>query len=317
MWTILFVFIIIAGCGNTYAANNDDFNRIIINPYLSTELDIPKEAKDYLLTKLNHIVVENGVGGYQINPRFIITVEISQNTKDIISGPPQMIARNIELDLFIGDAISQTLYASAKVTLKGVGQTDTKSLIDAFKNLKTKSKDIVSFIETGKKKIVEYYSFECEFILKKASTQASINNYEQALYELMTVPSTCKECFDKCNDLAKLIHSKQLQYECSDKLNKAQTIWSNEPTQSGARKVSDILITIVPVGKCESELNTLRNNISTSLTNDQNRQYAIEYQKQVRLIEHDRNMYELRKMYIAEYLRNQPKTIVFTRIYWR
>ena len=193
----------------------------------------------------------------------------------------------------------------------------SQSFIDAFKNLKTKDKDLVSFIELGKKKILEYYSSECELILKKATSQASINNYEQALYELMTVPNTCKECFDKCNDLAKIIHHKQLVYECSYKLNKAQTIWSIEPNQSGARKASDILKTIVPLGKCESELNTLRSNISTSLTNDQNKQYEIEYQKQVRLIENDRNMYELRKLYINEYLRNQPKTIVLTKIYWR
>lgn len=37
------------------------------------------------------------MGGSQANPRFIITANVNVGTKDIIAGPPQMIAQNIEV----------------------------------------------------------------------------------------------------------------------------------------------------------------------------------------------------------------------------
>ena len=51
----------------------DDFGRIIINTYLSDHLLLPIEAKNLLLTKLNQMTSNHGMGGSQANPRFIIT----------------------------------------------------------------------------------------------------------------------------------------------------------------------------------------------------------------------------------------------------
>jgi hypothetical protein len=60
----------------------DDFGRIVLNTYLPDNIAIPSEAKNLLLTKLNQITSNNGMGGSQANPRFIITANVNVGTKD-------------------------------------------------------------------------------------------------------------------------------------------------------------------------------------------------------------------------------------------
>jgi len=91
--------------------NLDDFGRIVLNTYLPDDIAIPTEAKNLLITKLNQITSNNGMGGSQANPRFIITANVNVGTKDIIAGPPQMIAQNLDVTLFIGDALTNTIFS--------------------------------------------------------------------------------------------------------------------------------------------------------------------------------------------------------------
>ncbi len=134
----------------------DDFGRIVLNTYLPENNSIPTEAKKALETKLSQITTNNGMGGSIANPRFIITATVNTGTKDIIAGPPQMIAQNIEVTLFVGDAITNTIFSNAIISIKGVGTNENKALIDAFKTINPKNKDIITFLEEGKNKIINY-----------------------------------------------------------------------------------------------------------------------------------------------------------------
>jgi hypothetical protein len=109
-------------------AKLDDFGRIVLNTYLPDSLAIPTEAKNLLITKLNQIKSNNGMGGSQANPRFIITANVNVGTKDIIAGPPQMIAQNIDITFFVGDAVTNTIFSNTTLSLKGVGTMRTKHL---------------------------------------------------------------------------------------------------------------------------------------------------------------------------------------------
>ena len=74
--TFLFVWIALFS-GLSAQVKSDDFGRIILNTYLPEELTLPGEAKDALINKLNQISSNNGMGGSQVNPRFIITANIT------------------------------------------------------------------------------------------------------------------------------------------------------------------------------------------------------------------------------------------------
>ena len=175
----------------------DDFGRIILNAYLPNTIGIPSEAKNMLLSKLNQIASNNGMAGSVINPRFVITANVSIGTKDIIAGPPQMIAQNMDLTLFVGDAVTNTIFSNTTISLKGVGTNENKGFIEAFKMINVKQKDILACLEEGKNKIINYYATNCDFILKNAQTLVKQEQYDEAIYTLSLVPEVCKDCYFK------------------------------------------------------------------------------------------------------------------------
>jgi hypothetical protein len=324
----------------------DDFGRIVLNTYLSDSIALPTEAKNLLITKLNQITSNNGLGGSQANPRFIITANVNVGTKDIIAGPPQMIALNLDVTLFIGDAITNTIFSNITLSLKGVGTNENKAFIDALKTINPKNKEVLAFLEEGKTKIINYYRTNCDFIIKEAQTLVKQENYDEAIHQLSMVPDVCQECYFSCLDTLSLIYQKKIDADCKLKLNNAKVAWIANQTLVGAENAGDIISSINPMASCQQEVDTLVKSIDSKLKADEKarwqfkmKQYAdnIAAQKeQVRIAEEKskrdddyrenqskRNL-ELDNIRVnsyrevaVEHARNQPKTITYSNIYWR
>jgi hypothetical protein len=333
-------------CGLNAQVKLDDFGRIILNTYLSDKINIPSESKELLKTKLSQIASNNGMGGSQANPRFIITANVNVGTKDIIAGPPQMIAQNLDITFFIGDALTNTVFTNTTVSLKGVGTNENKAFIEAIKTINPKNKDIAAFIEEGKNKIINYYSTNCDFIIKDAQTFVKQEKYDEAIYQLSLVPDVCQECYFKCLDTLSSIYQKKIDADCNTKLKDAKVIWTANQTPEGAEKAGDIFSTINPMASCQTDVDVLIKSIDSKLKADEKarwqfkmKQYAdkIAAQKeQVRITEEKskrddvyrekqskRNL-ELDKIRVnayrevaVEHARNQPKTITYNNIYWK
>ena len=335
----------------------DDFGRIVLNTYLPDNIAIPSEARNLLLTKLNQITSNNGMGGSQANPRFIITANVNVGTKDIIAGPPQMIAQNIDITLFVGDAVTNTIFSNTTLSLKGVGTNENKAFIEAFKTMNPKNKDIVAFLEEGKTKIINYYSSNCDFIIKEAQTLVKQEKYDEAIYQLSLVPDVCQDCYFKCLDTLGSIYQKKIDADCKIKLNEAKLIWASAQNPLGAEKTGDILSAINPMASCQAEIDAFIKKIDAKLKADEKarwefkmKQYADKiaaHKEQVRIAEEkgkrddtyrenqskrdavseekqsSRN-FELDKIRVNSYreiaveqAKNQPKTITYNNIYWR
>jgi hypothetical protein len=294
----------------------DDCGRIILNTYLPTDLPMPLEARRALETKLNQITTTYGMGGSQMNPRFIITASITVGTKDIIAGPPQKVALNLELTLFVGDAIENKKYAYTAIALQGVGDNENKALIDAIKTINIKRKEINEFVESGKSKIVSYYSTQCDFILKQANSLASQYKFEEAIYELMLVPEVCKECFTKIKDEALVIFNKKVESDCQEKLKEAKLIWSAEPNESGAATVVSILSAVIPSDHCKAEINKLSEEIKRKLESEEKKQFEMNMLERKNQFEMEQNRLAAIREIALERAKNQPKAVTNNYINW-
>ena len=295
----------------------DDFGRIVLNTYLPENISLPSEAKNLLITKLNQITSNNGMGGSQANPRFIITANVSVGTKDIIAGPPQMIAQNLDVTLFIGDALSNTIFSNTTLSLKGVGTNESKAFITAFKTINPKNKEVLAFLEDGKKKITEYFAKQCDFILKEARTLAHQFKFNEAIHKLMLVPDVCEECYTQCTDEAIVIFNKKIESDCTEKLKEAKLIWAAEPNEIGALKASAIMISIVPSDNCKTEINKLSIEIKNKLQLEQKKKYDFDMLEMKKRYDTEQKIIEAQKQIALEQSRNQPKTIIYYDIYWR
>jgi hypothetical protein len=295
----------------------DDFGRIILNSHISEKLELSTEVKNTLLTKLDQISSSNGMGGSQINHRFIITANVTIGSKDVIAGPPQMLAQNLELTLFIGDAITNTIFSTISLSLKGVGTNENKAYIDAFKNINPKNKEVVAFLEEGKTKIINYYSTNCDFILKDAQALTKQEKYDEAIYKLSLVPDVCKECYFKCLDTLTAIYQKKIDADCKIKLNQAKSLWAAQQTPVGAEKAGDILSTINPMASCQGEMESFLKTIETKLKADEKARWEFKIKQYKDIVELEKTKVNAYREVAIEFARNQPSTVTYNNIYWR
>lgn len=335
----------------------DDFGRIVLNTYLSEQLDISSGARKLLDTKLSQVASNYGMGGNSVNPRFIITASINVGSKDIIAGPPQMIAQTLDVTVFIGDALENKIFCNTTLSLKGVGTNENKAFINALKKINPRNKDLSSLIEEGKAKIVAYFNTQCDFIIKEAMTLKEQGKYEEAIYKLSIVPDVCQDCYFKCLDTLLYVYQEKIDKDCQVKFQKAKTIWAANASSTGAEEAAGVLSKIDPLASCQPDVEKFISSVDAKLKADEKarwefkmKQYAdkIAAQKeQVRIAEEkskrddvyrenqsqrdavaqekqSQRNYELDKIRVSayrdvavEYAKNQPKTVTYNNIYWR
>ena len=228
----------------------DDAARIVLTSVVSDQIEgLTPSAQSNLLSKLNQITTKCGMGGSSLDQRFIITANVVVLTKDITPTAPPMHAYTLDVGLYIGDGIDGTLFSSTSVSLKGVGETETKAYMAALKNLKTSDPRYQTFLEEGKNKIVAYYNSKCDFILQTAETNANQKKFEEALAILSTIPEVCKECFDKAQEKSKDVFKRYIDNKCAEDLTKANAAWATFNDSTAISYLSQIF----PDAKCYND----------------------------------------------------------------
>ena len=304
----------------------DDFGRIALNPYVSEQAKLPAEAKAQLEIKLKQIASNYGMAGSIANPRFIITANISVTTKDIVPGPPQQIAQNMDITLFIGDASENKIFSNIVISSSGVGTNENKAFIDAIKQINTKNKKIEIFLEEAKTKIIAYYTAQCDFINQKAVALKQQEKYSEAIYTLAQIPEVCKECYFKALNEIAVVYDLKINSDGKKLLDKAKITWGANPNQEGANESSDLIKQINPKAKCITEASKLLRSINSKIISDEKERLRKEeeYEKRQQIIdaENTKTEAELEKQRInayrevaVEYARNQP-TVIYRTIYW-
>ena len=306
----------------------DDFGRIALNVYVSDQVKIPAEAKVQLETKLKQIATNYGMAGTLANPRFVLTANVAVSTKDIIPGPPQQIAQNLDITLFIGDAIENKVFSNLVISTSGVGTNENKAFIDAVKKVNPKNQKIESFLQEGKTKIISYYATQCDFITQKATALKQQEQFGEAMYLLAQVPEVCKDCYVKTLQEMALIYELKINTEGKKLLNEAKAIWTAKPNVEGAEQATRLIMKINSRAKSSNEASQLLITINEKLITDEKERLRKqeEYEKRQQEIdaENAKQQVELEKLRInayrevaVEYAKNQPKTITYSNIYWR
>jgi hypothetical protein len=156
---LFFIFCILLV--NSLTAQNtvgksDDAARIVIASYVPEQIEgLSDISIQNLSNKLDQITTNAGIGGSY--SRFIITPSVNILGKEITPTAPPMTALSMSITFFIGDGVEGTKFSSYTIETKGVGNSDTKAYLSAFKNIRVNDPGYAQFLETGKKKIIEYY----------------------------------------------------------------------------------------------------------------------------------------------------------------
>jgi hypothetical protein len=241
--TILILSTLILMSLSVGAQNNlgktDDVGRIAIKTIMPDIPDISAAGERILLTRMTQIASKNGLASY--GSRFIMYPRVDVITQDVIPSAPPKYAYTLNVSLRIADNMTQTIYSTTDITLKGVGNNETKACISALKGLSYKHKDVKDFIEEGKNRIIEYYNSQCDFIIKEAEALAGKKEYDKAIYTLITIPSICKDCFMKGQDVSVEVFKQKMENECMQNIADARAAKAKDDYDLSASYLSGIL----------------------------------------------------------------------------
>jgi hypothetical protein len=304
-----------------FAQNNlgkaDDAGRIALTTVVSDQIEgLTPTAQTSLVNKLNQIASKNGIGSSSLNNRFILTSNVLVLTKDITATAPPMHAYTLEVTLYIGDGIEGTLFSSTSVTLKGVGETETKAYMAALKTLKVEDSKYQTFIEKGKSKIIEYFNSKCDFILKEADMLVSKNEFAAAIYKLVSIPEVCKECYDKAMDKVAPIYQKQIDRQCKIDLAEAKNIWNSNQNSEGADKASYYLGRIDPNSTCYKEAQQFSELIAKRIKELDKREWEFKLKQQQDNVDIQKATIKAARDIGVAYGNNQPQNVIYNYSLW-
>ena len=316
MKKVISLIVLINFFNMTFAQNDlgksDDAARIVLNTYIPDQIEgLTPSAKNILENKISQIVTKAGMGGSSVDPRFIITANVTVLTKDITS----MHAYTLEVTLYIGDGIEGTKFASTSITLKGVGVTETKAYIAALKNIKVDDPKYQAFIDQGKKKIIEYYNANCDLILKEAQTLSEKGEYDAAIAKLVGIPSVSKSCYDKAMSAVGPIFQKQIDQKCAELIAKAKGVWSASQDANGAQQATAILGEINPQSKCVKDADGLYAELKKRVKELDQREWNMQVKQQQDAVDIEKARIKAARDVGVAYGKNQPK-VVYNIRWW-
>lgn len=273
-----------ATLGYGFAQNNigktEDLGRISLTPIVADQVeDLPESAYSLLQNKMQQIATKNGLGANSFSPRFILTVNLNVITKDVIPGPPTMIAMNIDATYYIADYISKTVFSRKTISFKAVGTNPNKAYIDGIKKINADSPEFKSFIEEGKSKIIAFYNDRCDFILQDAKALVSQKQYQEAIFQLTAVPDVCKDCYMKATNAIEPIFKAYMNDMCNRDLAAAQAIWVANPNTSGANEISGLLAEILPDAACYGDAQKLVKEVRAKVLADEKRDWNFQMKR--------------------------------------
>lgn len=184
---------LIATCLFAQEKEPDFVGKIVLNPYVDDNEDFDRSGKDLLLTKLNQLVTLNGCVGEGFDNRFIITAHLITLDEKNTSTVPTKVVVNLSVTIYIGDSTVGTLFSSANVEVKGMGEDVNSARKNAIRKINSRSPELLAAIEEGKRRISVFYEDSAPEIISKANALFAKGNYEEAIAELAVIPSNCSK----------------------------------------------------------------------------------------------------------------------------
>ncbi len=267
-------------------------------------------ARSNLENKLLQLITANGVGGSGDFTRFIVSANVNTLSKEITNGGMQALTLNIML--YIGDGFQGKAFSSYSTTVKGVGENDTKAYLSALKSLKTNNPEYQSFIDKGKTKIIAYYNSQCDQIIREAKVLASMNKYDEAIFNLTSVPDVCTDCWKKAMDAVAPIFKQKIDFECKEKILRANAIWNAGQSWEAAQEAGAIMSTIDPNAACVGDMKSLSAKIEKRIKEVDGREWQFIYDYNIGLT---RDLIKAYRDVGVAYGNGQPKNVTYKSLW--
>jgi hypothetical protein len=263
---LLILVCALLSCGLMGQNNNalSDINKIAVCAVMPENDNIPLEARNFIQTKLEQIITSNGMSN-RYSDRFVLTAKINVVSKDIVASTPARVSQKIEVTFLLGDVMENRIYGSYIMNLSGIGTNEVKAFISAFKSLNIKNEGLADMLADSKEKIVGYYADNGESIIKNAIALANTKEYDEAIYQLLSIPDVCGSTYTKAQEVVQKVYLKMINDDGFELYNQAKTEWMQHKDSTGASNIANIINKIDPQASCYGDVEKLRQDVSEKL----------------------------------------------------
>ncbi|MBR3568024.1 MAG: hypothetical protein IKN94_07095 [Salinivirgaceae bacterium] len=270
----------------------DDAARIALAPVIDDNA-MPASAKNMLESKIRKICTLNGLAGEGSNPMFSIRATVDVLSKDLTATAPPMHALSLTVNMYVVDNTTGNVFSQTSVDVKGAGQNESKAYVQAIKSLDPKRGQFKAFVEQGKNKIIEFYNSQCDMVISRATALKAQGRDGDASALLYSVPEVCKECYDRCMELAGQTGAANQTTTVSDSVN------AESDVVEGDGLTSEIESGVFVAFKgCKRYGDKIR--LTFSIENRNAKDYEFElYMSDLRLIDSDGNNVKMEKCKMA------------------
>lgn len=311
------VMLIMAALLFSVVAVAQDYGSIAINVAVPQQPNLPEEARAALETKMLQVATQYGLASNGMTDRFVMTAKVNIVGKDVTNTTPAKVSQKVEVTMFVGDVVDNKAYESVVVTVSGVGQNEVQSMVQAINQIRLSDQRLKTFVENAERKIVDYYTNNCQIILTESGSLASQRKYDAAIAKLMAVPEVCTECYEKCMAKAVEVYNEMMETECQQIIHEARTKWMTHKDYDAAEAALALLSRIPPQAECHTEADGLMSEIDKQLRNleaaaEERRREEWEF----RMKQYNDRQARYKEMIAAAraigvaYGENQPKTII-------
>lgn len=295
-----------------FAQTTNDIGKIALSVVMPENVDgLDNSQISKLQSKISQIVTVSGLGLFGYNNNFVLYPKFSIYESNNVEGGMQSITViNADLSLFIKQVDNNMIFSSINKPLKGSGSTKELAITNAISKIAINDADFKTFIETGKLKIVSYYETKCVDIIKKSDTYIKMQQYEQALGLLMSVPEEVSSCYDKIQSKAIETFKAYQTQRCSELIQKAKTTLASND-YIGAL---NILSYIDPSATCFNEAQNIAKSAEKKVNAEEKKQWDFQMKQYNDAVSLDKQRIQAIKEIAISYYKSQPTSVTYNYI---
>jgi len=233
------------------------------------------------LTKLKNKIIQitgrYNITGVDYSSEFLITPKLDIYESEVVeAGLRNVYIVKGELSLYIMQLSTKKIFSTFSKSLKGSGSSRQKAMNNMISQLSSRDLKISDFINTGKKRIIDFYEGAyCNQIKNKAEGLISRREYNKAVALLSQVPSEATQCNTEIQHLLTDAYFKSINLQCQSNITKSKAALANNDYDLALRYLSRI----DPESTCKEEAFSMINSIDTTIDEELKEKQKVELKK--------------------------------------
>jgi hypothetical protein len=309
MKKLIILLVIIGSTLSSNAQSTNEVGKIVLSVVMPNNVEGMNDSQlSKLETEITKIVTSTGLSASGYNNNFVIYPKFAINETSVVeSGLQDITIIDCDLTLFIKQVDNNVIFSTISKSLKGNGKNKLIAITSALTKINTSDKDYQLFIEKGKTKILQYYESKCQDIIKKSESLVKIQNYEQALGLLMTVPEEVS-CYNKVQEKSIEAYKAYQKQRCIIQIQEAKTQLAVNNYSSALNTLSQI----DPSTPCFKESQTLVNNAASKVDAEDKKLWDFKMKTYTNSVALEKERINAVKDIAVSYYKSIPKSINYT-----